>query len=146
VIVTQRDPSSIFDLLFPFLSPSCPFVVFSQYNQVSFSSFFFFLWSHFQQDPTNQPLAELYHKVLKSGEGLHLDLTESWFREYQVLQGRTHPFMKMSSASGFIFSGIKVLDDSRSEKKDDGGESQELKKPKIETKTAESEPMDVMGE
>lgn len=40
-----------------------------------------------------------------------LQLQESWLREQQVLPGRTHPHMTMSTTGGYILSGIKVLPD-----------------------------------
>lgn len=37
-----------------------------------------------------------------------LQLQESWWREYQVLPGRTHPTMSTSGTGGYILSGIKT--------------------------------------
>lgn len=44
-----------------------------------------------------------------SKEAVMCQLTESWFREYQVLPSRTHPTMSMSGTGGYILSGIKVV-------------------------------------
>lgn len=35
-------------------------------------------------------------------------VTESWLRHYQVLPGRSHPFMNMSGTGGFLLSALKV--------------------------------------
>ncbi|KAF1787833.1 tRNA (adenine(58)-N(1))-methyltransferase non-catalytic subunit TRM6 [Phytophthora cactorum] len=37
-------------------------------------------------------------------------LNETWTRDNQVLPGRTHPEMNMSACSGYLLSGIKILD------------------------------------
>lgn len=39
---------------------------------------------------------------------INLRLTDSWFREYQVLEGRTHPNMNMSQNGGYILAGTKL--------------------------------------
>jgi len=87
IIATKYDLISAFNLLFQYLALSRPFVIFSQFIQ---------------------PLTELYQTLLQEHTGINLDLTETWTREYQVLPARTHPLMKMSNASGFLLSGIKV--------------------------------------
>ena len=48
--------------------------------------------------------------VLQVGkEAVALQLQESWWRQYQVLPGRTHPQMSTSGTGGYILSGIKVV-------------------------------------
>ena len=88
VIVSKFEPSSVFDALFPYLLPSRPFVIFSHYLQ---------------------PLVELCSRLYREGTAVNLDLNETWMREYQVLPDRTHPMMRMDNESGFILSGIKVV-------------------------------------
>ena len=39
---------------------------------------------------------------------INLRLTDSWFREYQVLEGRTHPNMSMSQNGGYVLAGTKL--------------------------------------
>ncbi len=39
---------------------------------------------------------------------INLHLTDSWFREYQVLEGRTHPNMMMSRNGGYLLTGTKL--------------------------------------
>lgn len=43
-----------------------------------------------------------------SKEAVALQLQESWWREYQVLPGRTHPEMMTSGTGGYVLSGIRV--------------------------------------
>ena len=43
-----------------------------------------------------------------SKEAVALQLQESWWREYQVLPGRTHPEMMASGTGGYVLSGIRV--------------------------------------
>jgi tRNA (adenine-N(1)-)-methyltransferase non-catalytic subunit len=73
----------------PLLAPSSPFVVFS---------------------PWQQPLAEAMSQLTASKAALMLQLQESWMRPYQVLPGRTHPHMNMTTGGtgGYILSGITV--------------------------------------
>jgi tRNA (adenine-N(1)-)-methyltransferase non-catalytic subunit len=40
---------------------------------------------------------------------VEIKLTEIFFREYQVLEGRTHPDMQMDNASGFVLTGVKTI-------------------------------------
>lgn len=42
----------------------------------------------------------------QSNRALNLHLREGWFREYQVLDSRTHPLMTMHGASGYVLTGI----------------------------------------
>jgi len=39
---------------------------------------------------------------------INLRLTDTWFREYQVLEGRTHPNMAMTQSGGYILMGTKL--------------------------------------
>jgi hypothetical protein len=39
---------------------------------------------------------------------INLRLTDTWFREFQVLEGRTHPNMNMSQNGGYILLGTKL--------------------------------------
>ena len=43
-----------------------------------------------------------------SKEAVALQLQESWWREYQVLPGRTHPEMMTSGTGGYVLSGVRV--------------------------------------
>eukprot|EP00300_Choanocystis_sp_HF-7_P013447 c18302_g1_i2.p1 GENE.c18302_g1_i2~~c18302_g1_i2.p1 ORF type:complete len:470 (+),score=123.61 c18302_g1_i2:34-1443(+) len=58
--------------------------------------------------PAQQPLVDCMNALSKSGEGANMSLADSWFREYQVLPGRTHPINSMSASSGFLLTGVRV--------------------------------------
>lgn len=87
VICGANDPMLYFNMLYKFLKPSGVFVVYSQYLQ---------------------PLAEIDSALHLSKEACHQRINETWYREYQVLENRTHPVMQMSATSGYILSGIKL--------------------------------------
>ena len=42
---------------------------------------------------------------------LNPNITESWLRKWQVLPGRSHPFMAMSGSGGFLLTATKVYAD-----------------------------------
>jgi hypothetical protein len=46
--------------------------------------------------------------MLRHNIVINLRLTDSWFREYQVLEGRTHPNMTMSQNGGYLLIGMKL--------------------------------------
>ncbi|WIA33537.1 hypothetical protein OEZ86_006661 [Tetradesmus obliquus] len=81
--------ASILKQVLPLLAPSTPFVVFS---------------------PWQQPLAEAMAQLTARKAALMLQLQESWMRPYQVLPGRTHPHMNMTTGGtgGYILSGTTV--------------------------------------
>ena len=54
------------------------------------------------------PLAALHKTLRQSGLAVMVQLSESWYREYQVLPNRTHPAVNMSHAAGYLLSGIKM--------------------------------------
>ena len=39
---------------------------------------------------------------------INLRLSDTWMRQYQVLEGRTHPSMNMTQSGGFILTGTKL--------------------------------------
>ncbi len=46
--------------------------------------------------------------MLRHNIAINLRLTDSWFREYQVLEGRTHPNMTMSQNGEYLLMGTKL--------------------------------------
>jgi len=90
IIATKLEPEPILFALYPFLAPARSFAVFSLYME---------------------PLALIQQKLFERGIALNLDLSETWMREYQVLPARTHPLMRMHGASGYVLSGIKVIEE-----------------------------------
>lgn len=102
----KLQPASTLQQLLPLLAPSSPFVVFS---------------------PWVQPLAEAMSALTASKGAVMLQLQESWLRPYQVLPGRTHPHMALTTGGtgGYILSGITVAPDTtRAEGAGDGGSKQ----------------------
>lgn len=76
IIVTRWDPIEIFDLVFNFLHSGGVFVVFSSFLQV---------------------LTNLMEKISRK-YAINMEISETWERDYQVLQDRTHPLVRMSNA------------------------------------------------
>lgn len=87
VLASRYDPTSTLLDLLPYLMPSCPFVVYSEYIE---------------------PLVECFRELQKQSLAINIRLMDTWMREYQVLPGRTHPAMNMSQCGGFLLTGIKL--------------------------------------
>lgn len=87
ILATKSDSIQCFEKLFPYLAPSCPFVVFSEFLE---------------------PLVQLFDHLQKNEKGINMRLSDTWTREYQVLPNRTHPNMSMSQNGGFLLHGIKL--------------------------------------
>lgn len=49
-----------------------------------------------------EPLIECHQYLKQSQKALNIELSDSWYREYQVLPDRTHPKNMMDSCSGFL--------------------------------------------
>jgi tRNA (adenine-N(1)-)-methyltransferase non-catalytic subunit len=87
IIGTKRDPLPLLESLYPLLGLSMPFVVYCQFQE---------------------PLAQIHHQLVSADAAVHVTLTETWMREYQVLPKRTHPLMQMSGTGGYVLFGYKV--------------------------------------
>ncbi|KAM6915244.1 tRNA (adenine(58)-N(1))-methyltransferase non-catalytic subunit TRM6 [Xenentodon cancila] len=87
VIASRFHPCPVLLRLIEFLSPSRPFVVYSQYLE---------------------PLIECYTKLKERGGTVNLRITDTWLRKYQVLSDRTHPLLLMSGGGGYVLSGTLV--------------------------------------
>uniref|UniRef100_A0A3Q3WAD0 tRNA (adenine(58)-N(1))-methyltransferase non-catalytic subunit TRM6 n=1 Tax=Mola mola TaxID=94237 RepID=A0A3Q3WAD0_MOLML len=90
IIASRFHPCPVLLGLLKFLSPSRPFVIYSQYKE---------------------PLIECYTKLKEHGGTVSLRLTDTWLRHYQVLPNRTHPMLLMSGGGGYILSGTTVSTD-----------------------------------
>ncbi|XP_034017821.1 tRNA (adenine(58)-N(1))-methyltransferase non-catalytic subunit TRM6 isoform X2 [Thalassophryne amazonica] len=90
VIASRFHPCPVLIGLLGFLSPSRPFVVYSQYKE---------------------PLIECYTKLKERGGAVNLRLTDTWLRHYQVLPNRTHPMLTMTGGGGYLLSGTTVFTD-----------------------------------
>jgi tRNA (adenine-N(1)-)-methyltransferase non-catalytic subunit len=82
-------PAAILAQVLPLLAPSATFAVFS---------------------PWLQPLAEAMAALTASRSAVMMTLQESWLRPYQVLPGRTHPHMMLTTGGtgGYVLSGTSV--------------------------------------
>ncbi|CAF3490836.1 unnamed protein product [Adineta steineri] len=87
IIASKYDSLSILQHLVDYLAISSHFVVYSQ---------------------SIQTLLECYQFLKKHGGTIHVEVADSWLREYQILDERTHPFIRMSGASGYLLSGMIV--------------------------------------
>lgn len=116
----QQDPCQAVLGLLPYLREGAPFAVFCEYLEVGG-------WvggclmireggKNRGAHPTvrihtysarAQPMVELQGRLLQMGM-LRLQLLSTWWREFQILPGRSHPSMNMSADGGFILTGIKV--------------------------------------
>jgi len=88
LVASEHDPEGILQLMLPLMAPSRQFVAYG--------------WSP-------EALTRSFHQLKSGNLALNIDLTETWYRPSQVLPGRTHPEMQMSSSSsGYILSGTTV--------------------------------------
>jgi len=88
IIITKYDPLSTFLSMIPYLQPSCNFVIFCEYLE---------------------PLLKCFQHCQQRNLAMNLRLSDSWYRQYQVLKNRTHPYNTISQSGGFLFTGVKVV-------------------------------------
>jgi tRNA (adenine-N(1)-)-methyltransferase non-catalytic subunit len=88
IATNSMDHHELFTQFWPLLQPSGTFAIYSSFRE---------------------PLQLIYSQLRTDKTAVLLQLSETWMREFQVLPHRTHPHMKTSSASGYILSGIKVI-------------------------------------
>lgn len=87
VIAAKYHPKKILLSLLGFLPHSRPFVVYCQHKE---------------------PLMDCFVALKDMKLVVNLELTETWYRNLQVLSNRTHPEIVMSATGGYILRGIKV--------------------------------------
>eukprot|EP01088_Endostelium_zonatum_P007581 TRINITY_DN19896_c0_g1_i1.p1 TRINITY_DN19896_c0_g1~~TRINITY_DN19896_c0_g1_i1.p1 ORF type:complete len:468 (+),score=126.06 TRINITY_DN19896_c0_g1_i1:135-1406(+) len=120
LIVTRADVMPVWRLMWRHLKPSRSFVVYH---------------------PFLQPLAEASHEITESGEIVMGQVAETWVRDFQVSPFRTRPEMQMSGASGYVFSGVKVIgEESKSKgvkRKKSRGEEEKEEREKKKSKQEE---------
>ncbi|KAJ9462793.1 tRNA (adenine(58)-N(1))-methyltransferase non-catalytic subunit trm6 [Diplonema papillatum] len=87
VLASPHHPVESFMQLLPLLGGGCTFVVYSRYLET---------------------LVELSQLLRTQHIAVNVQLTETFWREHQVLPNRTHPFVNMSATGGFLLSGIVV--------------------------------------
>lgn len=106
VVVSRFQPSPLVMSLLPRLAPSRPFVVYCQFKE---------------------PLMECYVNLREKGTAINIQLSETWWRHYQVLPARTHPEINMNGTGGYLLSGITVEPDTPTT-----GTPHQAKKPKLD--------------
>jgi tRNA (adenine-N(1)-)-methyltransferase non-catalytic subunit len=87
VLAPGHEPISILKATLPALFDSCPLVIYSEHVE---------------------PLTRAFAWLKISGNAINLQLTETWLREFQILENRSHPAMTMCANAGFVLSAIKI--------------------------------------
>jgi len=87
VIVSRYHPKKLLLSLLEFLPIARPFVVYCQFKE---------------------PLMECFVTLRDMKIVTNLEITESWYRNLQVLSNRSHPEIVMSATGGYILRGIKI--------------------------------------
>lgn len=117
IIATKYDPTPTLLRMLPYLAPSCPFVVYHEFLEPLLETFRTLQNYHVPGKQTTsegddgKDAATANVKtpmMLRRNIAVNLRLTDTWFREYQVLDGRTHPTMTMSQNGGYILMGTKL--------------------------------------
>ncbi|KAL7432467.1 hypothetical protein ACHAXM_003127 [Skeletonema potamos] len=105
IIATKYDPTATLLRLLPYLAPSCPFVIYHEFLEPLLDTFRT-LQNYYvvenQEDGNEVPM------MRRRNIAINLRLTDTWFREFQVLEGRTHPNMSISQNGGYILLGTKL--------------------------------------
>lgn len=87
IVASKFYPTSLVLNLIRYLAPSRQLVVYSQYKE---------------------PLMECYAQLREVGGLVNFRVMESWCREFQVLNMRTHPLVNMSGTGGYILVATSV--------------------------------------
>ena len=59
--------------------------------------------------PEAESLARAFAWRRDSGHAVRVQLTETWQRDFQILENRSHPNMAMTANAGYVLSAIKVV-------------------------------------
>ena len=87
VLAPGLEPISVLKATLPALFDGCPMVIYAEYAE---------------------PLTRVFAWLKATGNAIHLQLTETWQREFQILGNCSHPTMTMSASSGYVLSAIKI--------------------------------------
>ncbi|KAK2955998.1 putative tRNA-methyltransferase [Blattamonas nauphoetae] len=90
VIASNNSVFNVFTTLYPFLSLSGSFAVYSPYQE---------------------PLNELAVYIRDNGLGVQIEISQGVMREWQIAPMRTHPTTDNVPRGGFVLSGIKVMNE-----------------------------------
>ena len=106
IIASKHDPTATLLTLLPYLAPSCPFVIYHEFLEPLLDTFKTLQNYHVPNNNNdsdgNTPM------MLRHNIAINLRLTDTFFREYQVLPSRTHPKMSMSQNGGYLLMGTKL--------------------------------------
>lgn len=87
VIATKFRPLPILKVVIDYLGSNRYFVIYSA---------------------TQEPLIECHSFLKTTQKAVHMELSDSWLREYQILPERTHPTVMMDCHGGYLLTGITV--------------------------------------
>lgn len=107
IIATQYDPTATLLRLLPYLAPSCPFVIYHEFLEPLLETFRT-LQNYFVEENVEDGGNDNVPMMRRRNIAINLRLTDTWFREFQVLEGRTHPNMNMVQNGGYILLGTKL--------------------------------------
>lgn len=116
IIATKYDPTTVLLRLLPYLAPSCPFVIYHEFLEPLLDTFHtlqnYYVTDNDDNDDDNGDdngkASKKTPMMQQRNIAINLRLTDTWFREYQVLEGRTHPNMVMTQNGGYILWGTKL--------------------------------------
>jgi len=94
IVVTRQLSLSLAEALLSLLTPGHPFVFFSPYIE---------------------PLAQVQQFLSEERMAAPVAIFETFYREYQVLDNRTHPGTVMDGGSGYVLSGYRVKSNTETE-------------------------------
>lgn len=110
IIASKFHPKNLMIELFEYLQPSSPLIIYCQYQE---------------------PLIECYEYLRAGSLAVNVFITDTWFRDIQVLPNRTHPGITMSARGGYVLRAIKVKKGDNFKSNDDDQEP-DMKKQKVE--------------
>jgi tRNA (adenine58-N1)-methyltransferase non-catalytic subunit len=99
IIATNYDPLPILKEAIHLITPSSQIVIYCEFMQ---------------------PLVACYLYLQQSELGIHLQLLDTWMRDFQTLPGRSHPMMNSATSGGYILLGIRVRGGGAEEKEQEG--------------------------
>ena len=87
IIATKFHPLQPLEEMIEFIKPSAPIVIYCQYKE---------------------PLMQCYTTLRDASLAINVHITETWCREIQVLENRTHPVTTISGRSGYVLRALKI--------------------------------------
>eukprot|EP00808_Paulinella_micropora_P014365 g1765.t1 len=116
ILASRYDPVALLPAVWELLAPSGAFAIASRTLEPLAQIFDSLKTNKRKQQPKRQPSLSSEKNSTSDSDmdiapqaAVNMQLTETWFRSYQVLPARTHPHMFMNASGGFVLSGIKVI-------------------------------------